>query len=98
MMVFQTIMKSKVRFSEDTKVEALDGSYLDPEIADKLYRDGGFLILKDLPEGTEFGIDMQSWNTGGYNILGTFKIQYTFLRPQVSWCENDTSWSSFCLL
>ena len=50
---------SKVRFSKD--VEEIS---LDPELASKLYEDGGFLIINDLPVGTEFGIDMNSWNTG----------------------------------
>jgi hypothetical protein len=54
---------SKVRFSKDTKTEK-DEMSLDPELVAKLYEDGGFLIIKDLPEGTEFGIDMKSWNTG----------------------------------
>lgn len=54
---------SKVHFSQDTKTENEEIS-MDSDVAAKLYEDGGFLILKDLPEGTEFGIDMNSWNTG----------------------------------
>ena len=62
---FQINMKSaKVHFSQETKSPKEDTTSMDPELASRLYEDGGFLILKDLPEGTEFGIDMNSWNTG----------------------------------
>jgi len=52
-----------VKFSPETKTQNGEIS-IDPQIAAKLYEEGAFFILKDLPEGTEFGIDMNSWNTG----------------------------------
>ena len=63
---------SKVRFSKDTKSENKATS-MDPDLAAKLYEDGGFLIMKDFPEGAEFGIDMHSWNTGS-KFLGVKMI------------------------
>ena len=57
--LFQIIMK-EVRFTEpDPKSEDLD-----PQVIERLYREGSFYIVKDLPVKTEFGIDMKSWNTG----------------------------------
>ena len=50
----------EVRFSEP----AAEEQDLDPEMIERLYREGGFYIVKDLPVKTEFGIDMKSWNTG----------------------------------
>ena len=55
---FQTM--KEVRFSENPSVS----EELDPEVIERLYREGGFYILKDLPLRTEFGMDMKSWNTG----------------------------------
>ncbi|KAJ8961742.1 hypothetical protein NQ318_021342 [Aromia moschata] len=37
---------------------------MNQEMARKLYEEGGIFIFLDVPEGTEFGIDMKSWNTG----------------------------------
>lgn len=54
-------MSSRVHFSEDTTTAELE---LDPEVANRLFHEAGFLVLKDVPRGTEVGIDMQSWNTG----------------------------------
>ncbi|CAH1175568.1 unnamed protein product [Phaedon cochleariae] len=34
------------------------------QTAMRLLEEGAFLIFLDVPEGTEFGIDMKSWNTG----------------------------------
>lgn len=53
----------EVKFSTDTK-QAEDEAELSPERAAKLYSEGGFYIVKDLPVGTEFGCDMKSYNTG----------------------------------
>ena len=36
---------------------------MDQELAQKLFTEGAFLICRNVPEGTEFGIDMKSWNT-----------------------------------
>ncbi|XP_072394415.1 protein AAR2 homolog [Diabrotica undecimpunctata] len=37
---------------------------MDQQTAKRLLAEGAFFILLDVPEGTEFGIDMKSWNTG----------------------------------
>lgn len=42
-----------------TNMEAMDQA-----TARKLLQEGAFFIFLGLPEGTEFGIDMKSWNTG----------------------------------
>ena len=52
----------EVKFAQN--VETSDDNNTAPEEALKLYNDGGFYIVKDLPVGTEFGCDMKSWNTG----------------------------------
>ena len=50
----------EVSFSETIT----EGEDIAPEVVEKLYREGSFYIVKDLPVKTEFGIDMKSWNTG----------------------------------
>lgn len=37
---------------------------MDPEVAKRLHAEGATLIVLDVPEGTEFGIDYFSWNVG----------------------------------
>ncbi|KAH1021951.1 hypothetical protein HUJ04_011433 [Dendroctonus ponderosae] len=37
---------------------------IDQATARKFFREGAFLIFLGVPEGTEFGIDLKSWNTG----------------------------------
>ena len=37
---------------------------MDPEVAKLLHNDGATLIVSDVPEGTEFGIDYFSFNIG----------------------------------
>lgn len=37
---------------------------MDQRTAQKLYEEGAIFIFLEVPEGTEFGIDMKSWNTG----------------------------------
>lgn len=37
---------------------------MDQDTARRLLSEGAFLILLEVPEGTEFGIDLKSWNTG----------------------------------
>uniref|UniRef100_A0A1I7XUN4 Protein AAR2 homolog n=1 Tax=Heterorhabditis bacteriophora TaxID=37862 RepID=A0A1I7XUN4_HETBA len=41
-----------------------NGEDLPREVVNYMYETGGFLILKDFPEGHEFGIDYKSWNVG----------------------------------
>ena len=37
---------------------------MDQEVALKLFEEGATLFFLDVPIGTEFGIDFNSWNTG----------------------------------
>ena len=37
---------------------------MDPETARRLFEVGGFVIVLDFPEGSEFGIDLNTWTTG----------------------------------
>ncbi|KAK6058063.1 AAR2 protein [Cooperia oncophora] len=40
------------------------GAELPKEVVNYMYSSGGFVILKDFPEGHEFGIDYKSWTVG----------------------------------
>ncbi|XP_021272031.1 protein AAR2 homolog [Numida meleagris] len=40
------------------------GPQLDPELAKRLFFEGAAIIVLDVPEGTEFGIDYNSWAVG----------------------------------
>ncbi len=37
---------------------------MDQRLANKLFEEGAFLFIHDLPIGTEFGIDLNTWKTG----------------------------------
>lgn len=37
---------------------------MNPEEAKRLFAEGAVFILLNVPEGTEFGIDLKSWNVG----------------------------------
>ena len=37
---------------------------MDREQAQKLYEEGAFLVLLDVPQNTEIGIDYNSWRSG----------------------------------
>ncbi|XP_064402615.1 protein AAR2 homolog [Halichondria panicea] len=37
---------------------------MDPELAKKLFHEGATLVILDVPQGTEFGIDYNSWTVG----------------------------------
>ena len=37
---------------------------MDQDIANKLLYEGGTLVILGMPPGTEFGIDMNTWNVG----------------------------------
>lgn len=39
------------------------GLRMDPDLAKRLFETGANLVLLDFPVGTEFGIDMNVWNT-----------------------------------
>ena len=51
----------EVKFASDTKSEDQDEE-LSPEKAAKLYEEGGFYIVKDLPVGIEFGCEVQGYS------------------------------------
>nr|CAG4640692.1 EOG090X02H9 [Eulimnadia texana] len=37
---------------------------MEQELANRLFEEGAFLVFTNVPVGTEFGIDMNTWNTG----------------------------------
>jgi len=37
---------------------------MDPQLAKRLFEKGAIFILLDVPVGTEFGIDYNSWEVG----------------------------------
>lgn len=37
---------------------------MDQKVAKKLFEEGAFLVLLDVPEKVEFGIDYNCWNVG----------------------------------
>jgi len=37
---------------------------IDQDLARRLLLEGATLIFLDVPRGTEFGVDLKSWNTG----------------------------------
>ncbi|XP_055332955.1 protein AAR2 homolog [Paramacrobiotus metropolitanus] len=43
---------------------SINSTKMDPETARCLFEEGAFLIFLDVPEKTEFGIDVSSWNVG----------------------------------
>lgn len=51
----------RVKFTDDTKS---DPQEITPDMAAKLYDEGGFILVRHMPVGSEFGIDLHSWNTG----------------------------------
>ena len=54
--------KKKVCFSQDSGPS--NPSEIDAAVAKKLFKEGAALVLIDVPLGTEFGIDLNSWNVG----------------------------------
>ena len=38
--------------------------FMDQKVAKKLFDEGAFLVLLDVPEKVEFGIDYNCWNVG----------------------------------
>nr|CAG4644194.1 EOG090X0AVR [Lepidurus arcticus] len=45
-------------------MEQVRPTEMDQELAKLLFEEGATLVLQDVPVGTEFGIDLASWNTG----------------------------------
>ena len=50
--------------SKHPKTESLTSSEMDQATARRLFEDGGTLVFLEVPPGTEFGIDYNSWNVG----------------------------------
>lgn len=63
--------------------------------AKRLFQEGAIFVLLNVPEGTEFGIDLKSWNVGqkfrGIKMIppGIHYIYYTAVN------ENDYEETSF---
>ena len=49
---------------EERDLGAGTGRLMDQEVARQLFAEGAVLVLLDVPEGTEFGIDYNSWHVG----------------------------------
>lgn len=45
-------------------MSAEDAMKMSPELSRYLFENGGTIIITDVPKGTDFGIDLKSWNTG----------------------------------
>lgn len=41
-----------------------DSIEINQDLAKRLLLEGGTLVLLDVPTGTDFGIDIKSWNSG----------------------------------
>ena len=54
----------RVRFSDSGEDAAELSLELEPELANRLFHEGSLLVLRDVPRGTEIGLDMQAWHTG----------------------------------
>ena len=85
-----------------------DDEQLSPEAAQRLYQEGGFLVVTQLPPGTEFGIDLYSWNTGekflGVKMIppGPHFVYYSTLGqgsagPQLAPRTGQWNWISIAL-
>ena len=53
-----------MRFSDSGEDAAEASLELEPELANRLFHEGSLLVLRDVPRGTEIGLDMQAWHTG----------------------------------
>ena len=47
-----------------SRTSASTSNVMDQETAQILFHEGGTLIFLNVPEGTEFGIDCNSWDVG----------------------------------
>jgi len=58
--------KKKVCFEEaiTNSEDNTASAEMDPNVAKNLLKEGAVFVLLDVPPGTEFGIDMKSWNVG----------------------------------
>ncbi|XP_077985016.1 protein AAR2 homolog [Glandiceps talaboti] len=57
-MMASSSKRSKSDSAEEAELE------MDPDTANKLFQEGAILLFLDVPEGTEFGIDYNSWTVG----------------------------------
>ncbi|XP_012259201.2 protein AAR2 homolog [Athalia rosae] len=84
------------------KMSSTDGVEMDQELAKRLLIEGATLVLLNVPPGTDFGVDMKSWNTGdkfkGVKMIppGFHYIHYSAangfddLAPRVGFIHNFT--------
>ena len=62
--------RTKSIMATPAKKKRTDTSYsspdveMDPAVAKKLLVEGASLVILGVPPGTQFGIDMNSWNVG----------------------------------
>ena len=60
---------------------------MDPELARRLFAEGAVLVLLDVPQRTEFGIDYNSWSVGpkfkGIKMIppGLHFVYYWWVQP-----------------
>ena len=54
----------KKRLDDDDGTNSSNNIEMDPAVARKLLVEGATVIVRDVPPGTEFGLDMNSWNVG----------------------------------
>ena len=54
----------RVHFSGSSTGARPSGLEMDPEMAQRLFESGSTFVFLDVPPGTEFGIDLTSWNVG----------------------------------
>ena len=55
LLVYHYVVRSSVEYDSIT---------MDPELARRLFAEGTVLVLLDVPERTEFGIDYNCWSVG----------------------------------
>ena len=56
--------KKSVHFAGSSTGARPAGLEMDQDLAVKLFEAGSSFIMLDVPVGTEFGIDLNSWNVG----------------------------------
>ena len=64
---------------------------MSPTTAKRLYDSGAFVVMLDVPKGTEFGIDFPSWNVGE-RLANILAREQSFNGGQVGWnrsCGSD---------
>ena len=73
---------------------------MDQDTARVLFREGAVLLFLDMPEGSEFGIDYNSWTVGpkfrGVKMIppGIHYIYYRYILIS----KDDTTWHTLYIL